>query len=167
MEEMWMWHVRRQCTAGRLTDTQARCLHALQTFRGRGGLLFPAHETIAARAKRSVSTVKRALARAAELGLVRWAQRRVRIGWRWMLTSNAYELIVPGKPENPAKPTVAQSGRVASPEDTFSLLTAPDRVTSLAAVAAVLAERQRKIAQEWRDRKRTSDGSLDLPVSLP
>ena len=34
-------------------------------------------------------------------------------------------------------------------------------------LAAVLSERQRKIAQEWRDRKGSGDGSLDLPVSLP
>jgi len=149
MEKMWMEHVRRHCTAGELTDTQARCLHALQTFRGHGGHIFPAHETIAARAKRSVSTVKRALAIASDLGLVRWVQRRVRVGWRWILTSNVYELIVPGERENPMKLTVAQGERVASQKESFLLTVGPDSHDARLALAAVLAERQRKIAQEW------------------
>jgi hypothetical protein len=35
---------------------------------------------------------------AADLGLVSWAERRVRAGWRWLRTSNLYRLMTPLEP---------------------------------------------------------------------
>jgi hypothetical protein len=106
----WISKVNAAARAGDLTWAQARCLYLLQTFRGPGGL-FPSHEAIAARggAGCSVSTVQRALNAARDLGLVRWAERWVRIGWRRLRTSNLYELL---DPENPMKPTAGQPDRV-------------------------------------------------------
>ena len=65
------------------------------------------------------------------------------------------------------KSDMGQNERVASQKNPFLLTVGPDSYDARLALAAVLAERQRKIAQEWRDRKRSRDGSLDLPVSLP
>ena len=88
----------------------------LTTFRGAGGLICPAHATLAERAGCSVSTVRRALAQAFRLGLVSWTERRVRAGWRWLRTSNAYRLAVPDgpvqhgmRPAWPRRRTTAQS----------------------------------------------------------
>jgi hypothetical protein len=39
--------------------------------------------------------VQRALAAAQVLGLVDWAERRVRAGWRWLRSSNLYRFVVP------------------------------------------------------------------------
>jgi hypothetical protein len=51
-------------------------------------------DTIAADAGCCPRTVRTALARLAELGLVRWINRLVRVGPRAQQTSNAYTLIV-------------------------------------------------------------------------
>ncbi len=40
----------------------------------------------------SVRMVQRALVQAQVFGLVSWTERRVRAGWRWLRTSNAYRL---------------------------------------------------------------------------
>jgi DNA-binding transcriptional MocR family regulator len=108
MSDTWLARMGREVTNGNLTDTEGRCLRILMSFRGHGGALFPSHESIAARARRSVSTVQRALSAARDLGLLRWAERRVRSGWRWLRTSNAYELL---EPENPMKTTTGQPDR--------------------------------------------------------
>jgi len=82
--------------AGNLTRAYRDVLLTLATFRGAGGLICPAHATLADRARCSVSTVRRALAQAFRLGLVSWTERRIRAGWRWLRTSSAYRLVVPG-----------------------------------------------------------------------
>lgn len=93
----WIAQVKQACRDGHITDAQEKCLFILLTFRGRGGLIFPSHETIAARAGPSVSTVQRALNAARACGLLRWAERRVRSGWRSLRTSNCYELLTTGQ----------------------------------------------------------------------
>jgi hypothetical protein len=114
----WFEQVKQATAAGHFTYAQERCLYFLQTFRGRGGHVFPSHETIAARAGPSVSTVQRTLKIARGLGLVEWAERRVRVGWRWFRTSNAYRLLMS---EKPMKPTAGQPDRVTLRVSTFSL----------------------------------------------
>ena len=52
-------------------------------------LIRPSHATLAERVDCHASTVWRALQAARELGLVRWAERRVRAAWRSLRTSNA------------------------------------------------------------------------------
>jgi hypothetical protein len=70
-------------------------LLTLRTFRSTGGVCFPSHATLADRARCSPSTVLRACQQGRHLGLIDWAERRVRRGWRWLRTSNAYRFFVP------------------------------------------------------------------------
>jgi hypothetical protein len=94
----WRDRVWKEFHAGNLTRAYRDVLLTLATFRGAGGLICPAHATLAERASCSVSTVRRALAQAFRLALVSWTERRIRAGWRWLRTSNAYRLAVPDGP---------------------------------------------------------------------
>src|SRR3954462_7891567 len=93
----WIARVWREFHARALTPTWRDVLLSLRSFRGRDGIC-PAHATLARAARCSDSTVLRALQAAAGLGLVRWAGRRVRAGWRALRTSNSYELVIPKAP---------------------------------------------------------------------
>lgn len=71
---------------------------ALSRMIGRDGRLNPTIEHIAAAARQSVSTVKRALATLRRCGFVSWVNRIVRVndsGWKVAQTSNAYVLTIP------------------------------------------------------------------------
>jgi hypothetical protein len=70
-------------------------LLTLHTFRGQGGAAWPSHATLAERARCCTRTVQRALTQAQGLGLVSWAERRVRAGWRWLQSSNLYRFLLP------------------------------------------------------------------------
>jgi hypothetical protein len=94
----WSDRIWREFRAGNLTRSWRDVLLTLATFRGSGGLICPSHATLAERARCCVRTVQRALAHAERLGLVVWAERRVRASWRWLRTSNAYRLLVPLAP---------------------------------------------------------------------
>jgi hypothetical protein len=98
---MWTDRVWHEFRAGNLTRSYRDVLLTLRTFRGTGGLCVPAHATLADRAQCSVRTVQRALVQAQVLDLVSWTERRVRAGWRWLRTSNAYRLAVPERPVQP------------------------------------------------------------------
>lgn len=93
--QAWTDRVWREFHAGNLTRSYRDVLLTLRTFRGTGGLCVPAHATLADRARCCVRTVQRALQQAQELGLVFWVERRVRAGWRWLRSSNAYRLAIP------------------------------------------------------------------------
>jgi hypothetical protein len=80
----WRDRVWQEFGAGNLTRAYRDVLLTLATFRGPGGLICPAHATLAERASCSVSTVRRALAQAFRLDLVSWTERRIRAGWRWL-----------------------------------------------------------------------------------
>jgi hypothetical protein len=95
MPEQWTARVWHEYRAANLTRAMRDVLLTLATYRGPGGIAWPSHAALAERAKCSVRTVQRALAMAAELGLVAWTERRVRAGWRWLPTSNAYRLLTP------------------------------------------------------------------------
>jgi Helix-turn-helix domain len=94
----WSNRVWQEFHAGNLTRGFRDVLLTLATYRGHGGIAWPSHETLADRARCCVRTVQRALAAARELGLVTWAERRVRAGWRWLRTSNVYRFSVPAGP---------------------------------------------------------------------
>ncbi len=98
MPALWTNRVWHEFRAGNLTRNYRDVLLTLRTFRGTGGLCVPAHATLADRARCSVRTVQRALVQAQVLDLVSWTERRVRAGWRWLRTSNAYRLAVPDGP---------------------------------------------------------------------
>jgi len=97
----WRARIWREFHADNLTRGYRDVLLTLRTFRGTGGLCVPAHATLADRAGCSVRTVQRALMQAQVLDLVSWTERRVRAGWRWLRTSNAYRLAVPDGPVQP------------------------------------------------------------------
>jgi hypothetical protein len=94
----WTARVWQEFRARNLTRAYRDVLLTLRTFRGTGGTCTPSHATLADRAGCSVRTVQRALHQAADLDLVAWAERRVRAGWRWLRTSNAYRLVRPATP---------------------------------------------------------------------
>ncbi|MBA2715641.1 MAG: helix-turn-helix domain-containing protein [Propionibacteriales bacterium] len=98
MPALWTDRVWHEFHAGNLTRGYRDVLLTLRTFRGTGGLCVPSHATLADRARCSSRTVQRALVQAQVLGLVSWTERRVRAGWRWLRTSNAYRLAVPDRP---------------------------------------------------------------------
>jgi hypothetical protein len=123
MPNDWTARVWREYRAGTLTRTFRDALLTLRTYRGHGGLICPAHETLAERARCSVSSVQRALLQAQRLGLLAWAERRVRAGWRWLRTSNSYWLTVPEAPVEPSmrptwwrRRTTGQDGGVGESE---------------------------------------------------
>ncbi len=97
----WTARIWREFRAGNLTRAYRDVLLTLRSYRGYGGLIVPSHATLAARAGCCVRTVQRALQQAQRLGLVSWAERRVRAAWRWLRTSNAYRLEVPDGPVRP------------------------------------------------------------------
>ena len=94
----WTDRVWREFHADNLTRAFRDVLLTLRTFRGAGGLMHPSHATLGDRAGCSARTAQRALQQARHLGLVMWAERRVRAGWRWLRTSNAYRLAHPAEP---------------------------------------------------------------------
>jgi hypothetical protein len=144
MEDAWNTEVWQAFRADDLTRARRDVLLCLPKFRGRGGLIFPSHEAIAARAKCCAKTVQRALADARERGQIRWVERRKRAGLGTERTSNLYTLIV----KNPGKPPTGQGVRVASQENPFFLTVAaelPDAAESRAALARIAAERTRKM----------------------
>jgi hypothetical protein len=97
----WTSRIWAEHRAGNLTRTARDVLLTLKTFRGNGGLICPAHATLADRANCHPSTVWRALQVARDLGLVRWTERRVRAAWRSLRTSNRYWLTTPEVPVAP------------------------------------------------------------------
>lgn len=104
------WTARVWCEfhAGNLTRAFRDVLLTLRSYRGRGGLICPSHDTLAGRADCHPSTVQRALQAARDLGLIGWAERRVRAAWRSLRTSNRYWLIVPETPVSPGARTNRQ-----------------------------------------------------------
>ena len=111
----WRDRVWQEWRINNLTRAFRDVLLTLATYRGTGGVAHPSHETLASRAGCCVRTVQRALQAARDLDLVRWTERRVRAGWRWLRTSNAYRLgvlargVEPGL--RPCRSTTGQNGR--------------------------------------------------------
>jgi hypothetical protein len=92
-----VWH---EFRAGCLTPLHRDVLLRLGEYARCGGI-WPSHETLAERARCHVDTVRRALVAGRQLGLVTWAERRVRRGWRWLRSTNVYRLLVPEEPLQP------------------------------------------------------------------
>lgn len=86
-------------SALRLTANDVAVGEVLVSALGDDGQLDPSHQTIADRALCAIATVKRALVRLRDLGLVSWTRRLVRVAehransthvWRVEQTSNSY-----------------------------------------------------------------------------
>jgi DNA-binding transcriptional MocR family regulator len=157
----WTSQVWTEFRARRLTPFGRDVLLRLASFRGRKGLIFPSHQALADRARCSVRTVKRALDAGAALGLVRWIERRIKVGhWATERTSNLYELIA----KSADKCSNGQSGRVASPEAIPFFLAAvedPNAARAQAELAKIRVDRDRKIAHEWAARRSRGQGGLE------
>jgi hypothetical protein len=94
----FLWLCRMHRAPGRLSAAALHVALALLRILGADGRLDPSHDTLAALARVDVATVKRALVRMRELGLLYWQRRLVRdegTGWRCEQTSNAY-VLTPG-----------------------------------------------------------------------
>jgi len=85
--------VRAHARAGTLSAKGEWVALALLKRLGEDGQCDPSHQTLADDVGCCERTAERACIRLAELGLLRWAQRLVRAGWRAEQTSNAYELM--------------------------------------------------------------------------
>jgi hypothetical protein len=93
----WISRIWREFEAGNLTRAARDVLRELGRFRHCAFGLVPSHALLAARARCNVRTVQRALETARNLGLVDWAHRHIKAGWRKLRTSNRYQLLVPTK----------------------------------------------------------------------
>lgn len=105
MPTNWTSRVWSEFRAGNLTRSARDVLLTLRTYRGHGGSIHPSHATLAERARCHPVTAWRALQAARDLGLVQWAERRVRAAWRSLRTSNRYWLTVPEDPVAPCPRT--------------------------------------------------------------
>lgn len=111
MSGSWVSRVEAERRADNLTLHEREVLKHLHYYRGRGGVAFPSHKAVAAAAKIGVSTVKRALMKARDLGLITWTERRVRAGWRLVRATNVYSFLTPRGPVSPTTSTKVQPER--------------------------------------------------------
>jgi hypothetical protein len=116
-ESPWKARVWAEFRAGNLTRAYRDVLLTLRSFRGRDGACCPSHATVADRMRACPKTVWRALQAARELGLVEWSERRVRRGWQWLRTSNAYRLILPDAPVAPRSAAPSTNGHFVCGEN--------------------------------------------------
>lgn len=158
----WRDRVWQEFHADNLTRAYRDVLLTLRTFRGHGGVIIPAHATLAERVECCVRTVQRALAQGALLGLVSWTERRVRHGWRWLRTSNNYTLTIPDEPVQlglrRARPcrssTTGQQGRGGERlKKTKAWEGRGDPAAARAFLAAIAAERQQQRDAAWVARR--------------
>lgn len=135
-------------SANRLTADHLKVGEVLESALGDDGRLDLAHATIAERALCHVATVKRALARLRELGLVSWVRRLVRgpdTGWRAEQTSNAYRLFDAPSLSLPQRIKSRFTGRAACASQQSAPLpavSAEERAAAQAALAAVIERRR-------------------------
>ena len=105
----WLARADLERRAGRLTPTHLLVAHALLRRLGVDGQCDPAHATLARDAGCDPSSVLRALQALQAVDLVAWERRLVRRPWpaggrgasRAEQASNAYELLLPGRPVAP------------------------------------------------------------------
>jgi hypothetical protein len=115
---IWTARIEAEFAADNLTRSYRDVLLALASFRGTGGI-FPSQGAIAARARCSERTVRRAIAMGVTLGLVVVLPRRRWLKGRFVRTSNRYIIgvpdrgVVPGqRPPWPPRRSTGQNGLV-------------------------------------------------------
>jgi hypothetical protein len=94
----WFSRIHREYEAGNLTLHWREVLLVLGRFQTCRFGIVPSHAKLATLARCHVRTVQRALQAARELGLLDWAERRIRAAWRSLRTSNRYVLKLPAAP---------------------------------------------------------------------
>jgi hypothetical protein len=114
VRQRWQHRIWQEYRAHNLHPLWRDVLLTLATY-CHDGTGWPAHTTLAERARCCVRTVQRALQAGRRLGLVEWTERRVKAAWRWLQTSNAYRLTLPAEPVQPGirggRSTVGLAGR--------------------------------------------------------
>jgi hypothetical protein len=110
---------------------------------GYDGRCDPSHATIAEKTGTSVATVKRAIAKGIELGLISATMRVIRVAGRVLQRTSAYLFPAPKKPEIKAETSVAQAELEPRSSDLESfLLTRMEPISDAVRIArAALAER--------------------------
>jgi hypothetical protein len=150
----WTDRVWREYRAGNLTRTWRDVLLTLHGYQ-RCGAIWPSHATLALRCKCSVKSVQRALQAARSLGLVSWAERRIKALWRSLRASNRYVLATP---EGAVTPRPSTTGHLARGEEREEKQRRCERDTAALAElmqrASVLPDllraRRAALTQRWR-----------------
>jgi hypothetical protein len=153
MPEPWPWTARIEAefAADNLTRSYRDVLRALAGFRGHGGEIFPSQASLAARARCSERTVRRAIAMAVQLGLMVVLPRRRWVKGRYVRSSNSYVIgvpdraVVPGQRAPwPRRASTGQSGRVQDKEERKAAL---EELLRAAAAAPDLLLRRRMVIE--------------------
>ena len=152
---LWLARLEQALATGQITAAHYLVGRALLRLLGEDGRLDPGHDYLATLARCGRRTVQRALARLQEIGLVRWARRLVRTGWRAEQTSNAYELVPDGRPITPRAPVVQGSLRLhcggqVGREDHFVRITGAAVPPIADPGRDLLAARRLAMEERWR-----------------
>ena len=123
---------------------------------GTDGRLDPSHQTVADDVGCDARSVRRALVTFRSCGLVLWAQRIVRNGWRVVQTSNAYALTIGEPPAITAPRTGGQRVRQI-PKEAISTV---QQATPAEVRAAQAALARRRAAIEGRLLTRRSGATV-------
>ena len=152
---VWKARLELHRRAGRITDGHAQVAIALLKRLGQDGRCDPSHETLADDSGEARRTVRRALNAMQSLGMVTWARRLVRAGWRAAQTSNAYRLTVGEPPRIPPDACGGHSGRVTRKDRSPSVQPAPAAAspTHRAALEGLARDRQAAFNAAWLARK--------------
>ena len=156
----WTRRIWQEFHAGNLTRAARDVLLTLHTYSRDGSPAWPSQVTLGDRAQCTARTVRRALERARDLGLVSWTERRVKAGWRWLRTSNLYRLLLPAEPvvasprttghwvrrgERKKNNQAQEQGERAGPRSPLRSIEA-----QLAGLPAVTAEMHAACAARWQ-----------------
>jgi DNA-binding transcriptional MocR family regulator len=144
----WTARVDREFEADNLTRAYRDALHALASFRGHGGEIFPSQASVAARVKCSERTVRRAIAMAVALGLVVVLPRRRWLRGRYVRTSNRYVIGVPDRAvvpgQRPPWPCRASTGQIGQRQEKEERKAALDALLRAGAAAPDLLQARRE-----------------------
>ena len=153
--------------AWRLTALHERVAEALVKRLSVDGQCDPSHATLAADAGCNPSTVGRALNALRDAGMLTWERRLVRRAWpaggrgsqRAEQTSNAYELLLPGRPVAPREQRRCSTVRVQPDCDRQPARETPSQYVlggfvmpseaEMERVRALVATRKARLDAEW------------------
>ncbi len=167
----WLARADLERRAGRLTATHLLVARALLRRLGVDGQCDPAHATLAHDAGCDPSSVLRALKALQAVDLVAWERRLVRRPWpaggrgatRAEQTSNAYELLLPGRPVAPRQERRCSAVRRRPNCDRQAAGETPSQLILRSLPELTEAERQRlkgiqetrwaRLSAEWQDKR--------------
>ena len=147
MPDPWIARIEAEFAADNLTRGWRDALIALASFRGHRGDLYPSQSSIAARAQCSERTVRRAIAIAAQLGLMVVLPRRRWLRGKYVRSSNRYVIGVPDRAVVPGQrapwPRRASTGQIGRGQEKEERKQALDAILRAAAAAPDLLAARR------------------------